>query len=770
VTVYKRPSFFFRLTFPKLPDRLPARLALPLVAGVLLLWGVLTTLVLGAVSHFGNKHALQDLKTYALEAAETISESYDSLISSGKLDNPAEIRMAKARALLRLEKYLRATGVSAIVRDSEGDVLLDHSRASLEGLSAVASEDGMPSVASVGGTEMFLYQFEFPLWQWRVILADEAKDYVLLSDSVRQLYLGTSALLVLAMAGFIYFSQRAVARPVTLIAKALEKGERPEYRGIEEFAALSRSIRDMMDVSDERERQASLARAWYRQMFESAPAMMFSLAPSGWFKDVNVSLCDQSGYSREALLATPASSVLDMEPASLSGLWKGLPLRGVPARLRTARGRVREIRLDALLTEDPTGEMVVLAVAEDVTDRLRAERELRHAKEAAEEANRAKSEFLANVSHEIRTPLNGVLGMLQLLEKSRLDERQTGFVKSALDCGRSLLTLLGDILDFSSLESGGQGCSLDPFAPADILSDIAGLFSRQATARSIALTVEADPDMPRTFMGDASRLRQALFNLTGNAVKFTAEGGRVTLGVEGVGRDKNGVSRLLFTVEDNGIGIEAGKLRSIFEPFRQADGSHTRRYQGMGLGLAIVKRITELWDGVLEIDSAPGDGTRVYFTMPVSPAPPGTEAPLAASAHPGAPAPGRRVLLAEDDPVSTVMTMDMLESLGYQAVIVENGADAVKALAQEDFDCLLMDIQMPGMDGLAATRAIRASAALGDKARLPIIALTAHALPGDRERFLCAGMDGYLSKPLEYDDLAGTLARAMAKPWREKLA
>jgi two-component system CheB/CheR fusion protein len=279
--------------------------------------------------------------------------------------------------------------------------------------------------------------------------------------------------------------------------------------------------------------------------------------------------------------------------------------------------------------------------------------------------------------------------------------------------------------------------------------------------------VEPDAGLPRTFMGDGGRLRQVLFNLMGNAVKFT-EHGSVTLRVDAVERDKLGVSRLLFTVEDTGIGIDLHKLGKVFEPFTQADGSHTRLYQGAGLGLALVKRLVTLWGGTLGVDTEPGAGTAVFFTMPVRVAPMGTEAPMPAPAHPGEAAPGSRVLLAEDDPINTVMTMDMLESLGYRATIVENGAEAIKALAQEDFDCLIMDIQMPKMDGMAATQAIRTAPALGDKARIPIIALTAHALPGDRERFLAAGMDDYLAKPVEYDDLAGVLARAMGKPWRQR--
>jgi len=748
-------------------NRLSIRLALPVIIGVLLLWGFLTIFVLGTISRFADDRTERDLKSYGREISDILSDTYDHLAISGKLSDPTEIRVAKARALSRLEKHLRLTGSRAVLADADGTVLLSQGLDFPDKLIALPQETQKLILTSVGGVELNTYQLEFPLWKWRVILVENSADYEQLASSIRNMYLGAGGLLILALAAFLYFSQQTVSRPVSLIANALKNGERPSYSGVEEFSFLARSIREMMDSLDERERFVRVSRTWYRQMFESAPVMMFSLAPNGWFSDVNRSLCDQTGFSREKLVSTPATEVLAVDKNRLDQLWMGMPLRRLPAELRSAQGRSRQVLLDALLTEDPSGERVVLAVVIDITEQLNTQRALVAAKEAAEEANLAKSEFLANVSHEIRTPLNGVLGMLQLLEKTTLDPRQQGWVKNALDCGRSLLTLLGDILDLSSLESGGQQCSLTPFAPADILAEIAQLYLRQAQAKSVNMSVKSEAELPRTFMGDGGRLRQVLFNLVGNAVKFT-ENGSVTLTVDAVERDKFGVSNLLFAVEDTGIGIDRHKLGKVFEPFTQADGSHTRLYQGAGLGLALVKRLVTLWGGTLGIDTEPGAGTTVFFTMPVRVAPTGTEAPMRVPAHPGARAAGSRVLLAEDDPINTVMTMDMLESLGYRATIVENGAEAIKALAQEDFDCLIMDIQMPKMDGMAATKAIRTAPALGDKARIPIIALTAHALPGDRERFLAAGMDDYLAKPVEYEDLAGVLARAMGKPWRQR--
>ena len=753
-------------------NRLSLRLGLPIAAGVLLLWGFLTVFVLGSISRFAGERAERDLISYGREASDILDDAYDRLVLTGKVADPSEVRVAKANSLARLEKYFRRTGVPARVAAQGGETILNFNLDSPDLQDWLRLPAGRAQRMVIDGMPRDTFQVEFPLWGWRLLLVESDEAYAQLAERVRNLYLGTGGLLVLSLAGFLYFSQRVVSRPVGLIARALERGERPVYTGIAEFSSLADSIRGMMDSLVERERLVRVGRTWYRQMFESAPVMMFSLARGGWFTDVNRSLCEHSGYSRDILLSSPASEVLDVSPGLLEELWNGVPLSRVPALLRTRDGQMRRMLLDAVLTEEPSGKLVVLAVVIDVTDQLRTESELIAARDAAEAANKAKSEFLANVSHEIRTPLNGVLGMLQLLEKSPYDQRQSGWVKNALDCGRSLLTLLGDILDFSSLEAGGPEPGPEPFAPAEILADIAQLFARQAEDKSVALTVDADENLPRTLMGEGGRLRQVLFNLAGNAVKFT-DRGQVCLRVEGLGvsgSQGGEPARLLFTVEDTGIGIEESKLSRIFDPFTQADGSHTRRHQGAGLGLAIVKRLVGLWGGVLEIDTAPGVGTAVHFTMPVGPPPPGAQAPLPAPAHPAEESPGGRVLLAEDDPINTVMTMDMLETLGYRATIVENGAEALKALAQEDFDCLLMDIQMPEMDGLAATRAIRTAPALGDKARVPIVALTAHALPGDRERFLAAGMDDYLSKPVEYDDLAGVLVRAMRKTWRSRLS
>lgn len=765
-------------------NRLSFRLALPVVVGALLVWGFLTVFVLGAISRFSHDRIEHDLQTTGREVAEILDDAYDHLLFTGKVEHSTEDRIARARAISRLEKLLRSHNTPGAVLDGSGEVLASFNVDTPAALSRLDLKPLIPTAVQMDTHRADAYLLEYPPWDLRVILMESGSDYDRLAGTVRGMYLSAGGLTALGLAVFLLYSHRSVSRPVSIIAAALKRGVRPHYQGIEEFASLSQSFRRMMDSLDERERQVRHGQTWYRQMYETAPVMLFSMDPAGRFSDVNQQLATLSGHSRTELSGRPVASLLSFDTAALAPLWTDTPLgltrgsgitpasevHGVAARMHTAAGETLDVLMDALRTVDPEGHRVALCVVRDVTTILRTERQLIAARDAAQEAYTAKSEFLANVSHEIRTPLNGVLGMLQLLGKTRLNERQNGYVHNALDCGRSLLGLLGDILDYSSLDAGRMTPAIEPFSPAELLEDLMALFAREARAKSVELSIAIDPALPQTLMGDGGRLRQVLFNLAGNALKFTNTG-QVTLRVDMVQRDKKtGNSLLLFQVEDTGIGIHKDKLPTLFEPFIQADGSHSRRYQGAGLGLAIVKRMVAMWGGTLEIDSQPEMGTLVSFTFPAGIAPEGLQAPAHPVAHPAEHPPGGRVLLAEDDPINTVMTMDMLESLGYKATIVDNGRDALKALAQEEFDCLLMDIQMPEMDGIAATRAIRSAMDLGIKTRIPIIALTAHALPGDRERFLAAGMDEYLAKPVEYDDLAGVLARAMDKPWRQTLS
>jgi signal transduction histidine kinase/ActR/RegA family two-component response regulator len=399
------------------------------------------------------------------------------------------------------------------------------------------------------------------------------------------------------------------------------------------------------------------------------------------------------------------------------------------------------------------------AVAERTAELLGVNRDLTEARDRAEAASRAKSEFLANMSHELRTPMNGVLGMTELVLLTPLSADQRDSVTTAYNSAASLLDLLNDILDFSKIEAGKLELDASPFELRPLLDSTAAVVRLTAERKGLRLVVDVDPQVPASLIGDAGRLRQVLVNLLGNAVKFT-EQGDVQLSVDTAGRSGDRVA-LRLGVRDTGIGIAADKQDRIFGAFIQADGSTTRKFGGTGLGLAISNRLVALMGGHIEVESTPGTGSLFHFTVEL-----GVHAGVlhdedapAASASRAAAATSRtglHVLLAEDNKVNQRVAQRFLERLGHQVTVANDGREAVECWRQQPFDLVLMDVQMPEMDGFEAVAAIReAESALGT--RTPVIALTAHAMSGDRERCLAAGMDGYLTKPVKLAQLVAAI-------------
>jgi signal transduction histidine kinase len=394
---------------------------------------------------------------------------------------------------------------------------------------------------------------------------------------------------------------------------------------------------------------------------------------------------------------------------------------------------------------------------QQIAGRERAEAQLRSAVAAAEQANEAKSQFLAMISHEIRTPMNGVIGMTSRLLDSPLSDRQRDWAETIRLCGGSLLTVINDTLDFSKIESGRLELDHQPFALRACLAGACEVVAGRAAEKKLALGWSADAAVPDTWRGDGARLRQILLNLLSNAVKFT-DRGEVALTVR-QGGDR---SELVFAVRDTGIGIAPAAQARLFQSFTQADASIARRYGGTGLGLAISKRLCELMGGRIWVESQEGQGSTFGFTVRLQPAEASELPPLPAAAGPGAPEAfvPHDILLAEDNAVNRTIALHLLEQLGYRADLAGNGHEVLAALERKAYDVILMDVQMPELDGLETTRILSRRGG----PRPWIIALTAQAMPGDREACLAAGMDDYLVKPLDAGTLAAALARAGVRP------
>ncbi len=421
--------------------------------------------------------------------------------------------------------------------------------------------------------------------------------------------------------------------------------------------------------------------------------------------------------------------------------------------------------VDVALTRVPVeGQDLLLCTWRDISQQKEAERALFKAKESAESTTHMKSEFLANMSHEIRTPMTGILGMLNLIPQEALSDKHWHYLENARNSANALLNIINDILDLSRLEAGHMSISRSDVSISNLFDQVIDLLGHQADTQGLTLKAEIDKNVPRSVFMDGNHLRQILLNLVGNALKFTSTGQIVV----SVARVEHGLDpmKLLFSVEDTGEGIEQDKIALIFDRFRQIDGSASRRHEGTGLGLSICRELTELLGGEIGVDSTVGKGSRFWFILPY-------EASSVSEIQHSTPKPdhqyedlsGLHILVAEDNSTNQLVISALLERLGARFEIVENGEQVLDRVAHppqgsKPLDAILMDVQMPVMGGIEAMKKIRSMDSEAT-AKLPIIALTAHAMAGQREEYLADGMDGYISKPILTDEMVAEIRAAM---------
>lgn len=506
----------------------------------------------------------------------------------------------------------------------------------------------------------------------------------------------------------------------------------------------------------------------YRTLVEQLPAAVYIAAPTvpRDFLFVSSRIASMTGYLPEFILQNPQewrSAIFEKDrPRIQEALVRSVASLEPFAeqyRFTTKDGRIIWLEDKATPIIGKDGAVLLQGLLFDVTDRKELEDELVAAKVKAESASMAKSEFLANMSHEVRTPLNGVLGMLQLMQMDKAgngDEHE--YLELAMQSSRSLLTVINDILDFSKVEAGRLDILIAPFSLTELVQGVQGIFQGQAENKGIALESTLANEIPESLLGDEARLRQVLFNLVGNAVKFTCSG-KVSVEVDLVD-DSTGEHDFFvrIMVRDTGIGIPESHLEAIFEPFTQIDSSSTRMFQGTGLGLGIVKRLVELMHGKIYVRSTLGKGTTFTLVLPMQ-----EEVAVVAPPDFQAEQSGGRplsVLLAEDNDVNRIAAQAMLKRLGHDVTVAKDGQEALERLLEKEFDCLFLDIQMPRMDGTDVARHIRSGNVAGLDGGIYIVAMTAYAMSGDKEKFLSLGMNDYLAKPVEFSELKEVLVRA----------
>ncbi|ACU89675.1 hybrid sensor histidine kinase/response regulator [Desulfomicrobium baculatum] len=657
---------------------------------------------------------------------------------------------------------------------------------------------GAGRIDCVTGQETRIGPYLFiPEWDWLLMVTVSAEEM----RFTRNEFLARVAFIfaIASVFGWWFYvrAARAVLDPVLDLSRAATEISRGDWQGLPEplarkdeigelsrnFVAMARRLRDSQ--ADLTRQAASLresnihleaqitervrvehdlrkATTSFMGIFDSSPSVLIAVDCGCVVAHWNRTARTWVGLEPEQVIGLPLEQALPQLAWLVDTVRRSMDEATTLSLTRQSYEQAEERRTVDILVSPLISDEVYGAVIrlDDVTAQIRMEEGLIAAKKSAESANEAKSEFLANMSHELRTPFSGIMGMMRLLQGTGLDDEQRRYVCLAIKASDRFTRLLTDLLDISRIEAGKLDIHEQEFSTSDLHDSVMEIFALASQEKGISLEFFIDPSVPARLVGDEMRVRQILFNLVGNAIKFT-EKGCVCVEIILLSPVKGADLRVLFTVSDTGIGIPVDMLSGIFGSFVQVDGASSRAFQGAGLGLAIVKRLVKLMGGQIFADSIEGEGTNMHVELPFKMA--GSRAGESKSRlDTGSTVPRLHILLVEDEPIITLYTRKLLEKAGHQVTTAENGLEIFGLPDRDTIDCIFMDIQMPVMDGIEATHAIRSSSRPGYAKDIPIIALTAHAMIGDREKFLGLGMDGYLTKPVDANDLQRELERIAA--------